>query len=218
MLNLVKRFASLDSPFHTKVQPTALTNPYWIHINSELANSLNINNFGTKEWLNIIGGSKIINDYSPLASLYAGHQFGVWVPQLGDGRAIYIAEHKDQNGEIWELQTKGAGTTPFSRMGDGKAVLRSSIREYLCSHAMKHLNIPTTHALAIVGSKDKVYRERIETAAIVLRVAKTFIRFGHFEVLASRGLYKELKILINFVIDNFFPYLKSETEDLNKFI
>jgi uncharacterized protein YdiU (UPF0061 family) len=206
-INLVKRFANLAAPFHTPVNPTPLSKPYWLHINHKLAEALNIQDFGSEDWLLIISGNKTFEGYPPLASLYAGHQFGIWVPQLGDGRAMFIAEHMDLQGQTWELQLKGAGVTPFSRMGDGKAVLRSTIREYLASHAMQCLHVPTTYALAMVGSQDPVYREKVETAAIVLRLATSFIRFGHLEVLGSRGLTRELEILIKFIINNFFPQL-----------
>jgi len=112
---------------------------------------------------------------------YAGHQFGVYVPQLGDGRALLLGGVKTPGGEVLELQLKGSGRTPYSRMGDGRAVLRSSMREYLCSEAMAGLGIPTTRALALVGAEDPVLRETVETAAVVTRLAPSFVRFGHFE-------------------------------------
>ena len=137
--------------------------------------------------------------------LYAGHQFGHFVPQLGDGRAILIGELLDSNKHNWEVQLKGSGLTPFSRMGDGRAVLRSTIREFLCSEALAGLGIPTTRALCITGSKDPVYREQAETAAILTRVSKSHLRFGNFEVFFYRQQYDELKILADFVIEHFYP-------------
>ena len=128
----------------------------------------------------------------PYASVYSGHQFGVWAGQLGDGRAIGLGEI-EHDGKRLELQLKGAGRTPYSRMGDGRAVLRSSIREYLCSEAMHHLGIPTTRALCVIGSDQPVRRETMETAAVVTRVAPSFVRFGHFEHFYTNDRLDELR-------------------------
>ena len=125
---------------------------------------------------------------APLASVYSGHQFGVWAGQLGDGRALLLGEVNSDLGPM-ELQLKGAGATPYSRRGDGRAVLRSSIREYLCSEAMHGLGIPTTRALALTASPQPVRRETIESAAVVTRVAPSFIRFGHFEHFCHHNLH-----------------------------
>lgn len=209
MFNTTPRFALLGSEFYQLVTPEPLLNPHLIHVNTEFAKQLNLDDITKSQWLNIVNGKTRIEGYEPLATLYAGHQFGVWVPQLGDGRAILITEHKDSSNKIWELQLKGAGQTPYSRFADGKAVLRSSIREYLCSYAMQSLGIPTTQALAIIDSKTQVAREDVETGAIVLRVAPSFIRFGHFEVFASRNQVKELTQLAEFVIDNYYPECKT---------
>jgi uncharacterized protein YdiU (UPF0061 family) len=135
-----------------------------------------------------------------LSSVYSGHQFGVWAGQLGDGRAILLGE---ANGQEWQL--KGAGLTPFSRMGDGRAVLRSSIREFLCSEAMHGLRIPTTRALCVIGSDAPVLRETRETAAVVTRVAPSFVRFGHFEHFCHNNMLVDLKTLADYVIDRFYP-------------
>ena len=147
---------------------------------------------------------QITLDQPPVASLYAGHQFGVWVPQLGDGRAAILCEiqHGDKS---WELQLKGSGPTPFSRGGDGRAVLRSSIREYLCSEAMHGLGIPTTRALCLIDSNTPVYREEVESGALIVRMAQTHIRFGSFEVFAYRGQPDEVRKLADFVIERFYP-------------
>jgi uncharacterized protein YdiU (UPF0061 family) len=139
-----------------------------------------------------------------LASVYSGHQFGVWAGQLGDGRALSLGEIDSPDG-AQELQLKGAGRTPYSRMGDGRAVLRSSIREFLCSEAMAGLGIPTTRALCVTGSALPVRRETLETAAVVTRVAPSFIRFGHFEHFAHHGQHAALARLADFVIDHFYP-------------
>jgi uncharacterized protein YdiU (UPF0061 family) len=147
----------------------------------------------------------------PLATVYSGHQFGVWAGQLGDGRALMLGELDVPAGPgrpaaaRWELQLKGAGRTPYSRMGDGRAVLRSSIREFLCSEAMAALGVPTTRALAVAGSALPVRRESIETAAIVTRVAPSFLRFGHFEHFAHHGQLERLRVLVEFTIREWFP-------------
>ena len=149
----------------------------------------------------------------PLASVYSGHQFGVWAGQLGDGRAHLLGEIETPCGPM-ELQLKGSGLTPYSRMGDGRAVLRSSIREFLCSEAMAGLGIPTTRALCITGSALPVRRETIETAAIVTRVAPSFIRFGHFEHFAHHGHHDALKRLANFVIDRHLPACRDAADQI----
>ncbi|KAJ3212711.1 hypothetical protein HK099_007676 [Clydaea vesicula] len=144
---------------------------------------------------------------NPWALAYAGHQFGSYAGQLGDGRAISLAQFYDPNGKIQELQLKGAGLTPYSRFADGYAVLRSSIREYLCSEAMYHLNIPTSRALCLIGTDKIVYRETPETGAVVCRVAPSWIRFGSFELPFYRKEVKLLKILADYTIENFFSKL-----------
>ncbi|MCC2625578.1 MAG: hypothetical protein K0R14_1451 [Burkholderiales bacterium] len=204
MFNISPQFAFLGPGFYQLVTPTPLLNPHLIHLNKPLTKQLNLDDVPDTRWLNILNGTPV-ETYKPLASIYAGHQFGTFVPQLGDGRAILIAEHKDTNNQVWELQLKGSGQTPYSRFGDGRAVLRSSIREYLCSHAMAALGIPTTLAIAMIDSDTKVAREEIETGSIILRAAPSFIRFGHFEVFASRNQINELSKLANFVIDHYYP-------------
>ena len=160
----------------------------------------------------MLTGNVLMEGSQPISAIYAGHQFGVWVPQLGDGRAILLGEIKAPHGKRFDIQLKGAGVTPFSRMGDGRAVLRSTIREFLCSEAMHALGIPTTRALAITGSKAPVYREKIETAAVLTRIAESHVRFGTFELFASRNQTDEVKILADYVISDHFPDLKDEEE------
>jgi serine/tyrosine/threonine adenylyltransferase len=138
---------------------------------------------------------------------YAGHQFGTYVPQLGDGRAILVGEVRNARGEKWDLHLKGSGPTAFSRRGDGRAVLRSTIREYLCSEAMHGLGIPTTRALCIVGTDLPVYRERQETGALLVRMAPSHVRFGSFEVFYHRGQHDEVRALADYVIEGHFPEL-----------
>ena len=140
----------------------------------------------------------------PLASVYSGHQFGVWAGQLGDGRALLLGEANTSAGPR-EIQLKGSGLTPYSRMGDGRAVLRSTVREFLCSEAMHGLGIPTTRALCFTTSPQPVRREMIETAAVVTRVAPSFIRFGHFEHFAHHGPIEQLRTLVDYVIRHYYP-------------
>jgi hypothetical protein len=149
--------------------------------------------------------------------LYSGHQFGVYVPQLGDGRAILLGEATNDRGERWDLHLKGAGLTPFSRDGDGRAVLRSTIREYLCSEAMQGLGIPTTRALCIVGSDQKVYREQVETGAMLLRMAPSHVRFGTFEVFYYRQQHDYLRVLAEYVITQHFPHLHGGADKYARF-
>ncbi|MFM2119653.1 MAG: hypothetical protein RL722_1121 [Pseudomonadota bacterium] len=175
------RFEALGAPFVRAVPTEPLPEPRWVIRNTALAEDL-----GLADWLAgdaarlRLAGHPASDGRLPLASAYSGHQFGVWAGQLGDGRAHLLGEVIGRQGPM-ELQLKGAGHTPYSRMGDGRAVLRSSIREYLCSEAMAGLGIPTTRALALLASDLPVRRERVETAAVVTRVAPSFLRFGHFE-------------------------------------
>lgn len=149
--------------------------------------------------------------------LYSGHQFGVYVPQLGDGRAILMGEATNERGEKWDLHLKGAGMTPFSRDGDGRAVMRSTIREYLCCAAMQGLGIPTTQALCLIGSDEKVYREQVETGAMLVRMAPSHVRFGTFEIFYYRNQHEHLKVLADYVIDRHFPHLREVSDKYARF-
>jgi uncharacterized protein YdiU (UPF0061 family) len=137
--------------------------------------------------------------------VYAGHQFGTFVPQLGDGRAISLGQVRNGRGEVWDLQVKGGGRTPYSRFADGRAVLRSTVREYLCSEAMHALGVPTTRALAMIGSSERVVRETVETGALVLRMAPSHIRFGSFEFFFYRGQHDLVRVLADHVISHHHP-------------
>ena len=200
------RFTQLGEGFYTRVQPQALPDPFWISRNQAVARELGLEAawFESGEALFAFTGNQVLPGSEPLASVYSGHQFGQWAGQLGDGRALLLGELKTPNGGM-EIQLKGAGRTPYSRMGDGRAVLRSSIREYLCSEAMHALGIPTTRALCLTGSDAIVRREELETAAVVTRTAPSFIRFGHFEHFSYTDQHAELKTLADYVIDNFYP-------------
>lgn len=170
-------FATLPNTFYSTIKPEPLNQPYWIAVNETLLQELNMpsESFQTASNLAYLSGSATEYQPQPIATVYSGHQFGGYTPRLGDGRALLLGETLDEHGKAWEWQLKGAGKTPYSRFADGRAVLRSSVREYLCSEAMHGLKIPTTRALALVGSDDEVYRETMETAAVVTRIAPSFI-------------------------------------------
>ncbi|XRS39001.1 protein adenylyltransferase SelO [Pseudoduganella sp. R-34] len=191
--------------------PTPLPAPYLVGLSPAAARLIGLEpaTLATQEAVDILTGNRLAERSKPLAAVYSGHQFGVWAGQLGDGRAILLGDLATPEGPI-ELQLKGAGMTPYSRMGDGRAVLRSSIREFLCSEAMHGLGIPTTRALSVVGSDQGIVRESIETAAVVVRMAPTFIRFGSFEHWYYNRKPDELKQLADYVIDRFYPSLRDE--------
>jgi uncharacterized protein YdiU (UPF0061 family) len=205
-LDFDNSFARLPEAFYTRLAPTPLPDPYLVHANADMAAAIGLPAaaLASRDFLETFAGNRIPAAAAPLAAVYSGHQFGVWAGQLGDGRAILLGEarHGDTH---WELQLKGSGLTPYSRMGDGRAVLRSSIREYLCAEAMHHLGIPTTRSLALVGSDQPVVRETVETAAVCTRSAPSFVRFGSFEHWFYRNRSAELAQLADYVIDRFLP-------------
>ena len=186
--------------------PTPLPSPHFVAASSPAAALIGLDaaDLARPDFVDVFTGNKVAARSQPLSAVYSGHQFGVWAGQLGDGRAITLGELATPNGPM-ELQLKGAGRTPYSRMGDGRAVLRSSIREFLCSEAMAALGIPTTRALMLTGSPQQVARETMESTAVVTRMAPTFVRFGSFEHWASRGAEAELKTLADYVIGQFYP-------------
>lgn len=200
-------FAQLGGDFHAPIAAQPLPGPYWVGRSKAVARELGLEESWLEQQglLEALTGNLTLAGTRPLASVYSGHQFGVWAGQLGDGRALLLGE--TQAG--LEVQLKGAGRTPFSRMGDGRAVLRSSIREFLCSEAMHGLGIPTSRALCVTGSDAPIRREDIETAAVVTRVAPSFIRFGHFEHFSSRKQHEQLRQLADYVIDRFYPECRS---------
>ena len=206
-LALGNRFAALGPQFHTALRPTPLPAPYWVGRSDTLAQELGLDArwMQSDEALQAFAGNQLLPGSRPLASVYSGHQFGQWAGQLGDGRAILLGDIAGTDGQAQELQLKGSGKTPYSRMGDGRAVLRSSIREFLCSEAMHALGVATTRALAVTGSHALVQREEPETAAVVTRVAPSFLRFGHFEHFSYAGDTDSLRVLADHTIDRFYP-------------
>lgn len=212
-LHFTNRFATLPSDFYSRLPATPLAAPYLVAFNPQAAQLLDLHPQPTlhSNLVAQLSGNLPLAGQDSLAALYAGHQFGVYVPQLGDGRALWLGEIQNNAGQHWEMQLKGSGPTPYSRNGDGRAVLRSSIREYLCSEAMHGLGIPTTRALSIIGSDEPVYRERAETAAVVTRLAPSFIRFGSFEVFYYRRQHAKIRSLADFVINHYYPECHEQT-------
>ncbi|HEY2774719.1 MAG TPA: YdiU family protein [Candidatus Binatia bacterium] len=197
-------------------EPTPVASPSLLAHSREVASLLGIDDQAVlaPEFASVFGGNLLLAGMTPYAACYGGHQFGSWAGQLGDGRAIGLGEYVNSRGERWELQLKGAGPTPYSRTADGRAVLRSSIREFLCSEAMHHLGVPTTRALSLVATGEEVVRDvlydghpRPEPGAIVCRVAPSFLRFGNFEILAAREDTPLLERLVEFTISRDFPWI-----------
>lgn len=209
------RFATLAPAFYSPVLPQPVTKPVLVSANHQAAKLLGIDpqQLYSDAFLQLMSGNSKLPGIQPLASVYAGHQFGSYNPQLGDGRALLLGGMETPQHGHWELQLKGAGQTPYSRFGDGRAVLRSTIREYLASEAMHGLGIPGTRALALINSETPVYREQQETAAILLRMAPSHIRFGHFEYFFYTERHDLLKQLSDFVITEHFPELQAQTAE-----
>ena len=210
-LRLGNSFAALPPAFYTKLMPTPLPAPYFIAASARAAAlvGLDVAGLASDDFVEFLSGNRVPPRSQPLSAVYSGHQFGVWAGQLGDGRAILMGELNGLAGPM-ELQLKGAGMTPYSRMGDGRAVLRSSVREFLCSEAMHALGIPTTRALSVTGSDQRIMRETVESAAVVARMAPSFVRFGSFEHWFYRDKPEELRILADYVISTFYPELTAE--------
>jgi uncharacterized protein YdiU (UPF0061 family) len=193
-----------EPKFYSHTPPTPVSRPTYLAWSQDVAQLLGIKQDET--WLKALSGNELLPGMRPISTRYGGHQFGHWAGQLGDGRAILLGELNQQ-----EIQLKGAGLTPYSRRGDGRAVLRSSLREYICSEAMHFLGVPTTRALALIATGDPVMRDMFydgnaapESGAICVRVAESFVRFGHFEILAADGDKENLKKMLDYVL-TFYP-------------
>ena len=209
MLRLLPHaFAELSEDFHTRQNWEGFDNPFVVIENIDLKNELGIINLGGQELLNIFNGTEKIESLKPLSMVYSGHQFGQYVDQLGDGRGLLLGQINSDDG-LTDVHLKGAGKTPYSRFGDGRAVLRSVIREYLCGEAMHALSIPTSRALMIIGSDEMVIREKSEAAAMLARTAKTHIRFGSFEYFHYNNQPENVKALADFCIDQYPLYFSS---------
>lgn len=199
------------------VQPTPVPGPRLLATSTEMLQALGMT--VGDDFAEVFGGNRLWPGMQPWAARYGGHQFGGWAGQLGDGRAISLGEALAPDGRCWELQLKGAGPTPYSRRGDGRAVLRSSLREFLCSEAMHHLGIPTTRALSLVLTGEGVMRDmfydgnpQVEPGAICCRVSPSFLRFGNYEIHAAHKELPLLEKLIDFTLDRDFPELQGDRQ------
>ncbi|UPZ14589.1 protein adenylyltransferase SelO [Flavobacterium humidisoli] len=219
--DLTNEIRQVKNTLFSYVNPTKPSNPELIHASEEVAALVGISKdeIQSEEFLNAFSGKDILPGTQPYAMCYAGHQFGNWAGQLGDGRAINLTEIENNN-QFYTLQLKGAGKTPYSRTADGLAVLRSSIREYLCAEAMHYLGVPTTRSLSLILSGDQVLRDILyngnpayEKGAVVCRVAPSFIRFGSFEMLTARNELKNLKEFVEFTIKHYFPEITGEPKE-----
>jgi uncharacterized protein YdiU (UPF0061 family) len=212
-------YPRLPPIFRQNVDPTPVPDPYLVAFNPEAAALIDLDPAEAvrPDFAEYFAGNRLLPGSEPIAMRYAGHQFGVWVPQLGDGRAILLGEVRNARGEKWDLQLKGAGRTMFSRFGDGRAVLRSCIREYLSSEAMYGLGIPTTRALCIIGTDLPVYRESQETGAILLRMSPSHVRFGTFESFAYHREHEAVKQLADYTIEQHFPHLLEKNDRYRQF-
>jgi uncharacterized protein YdiU (UPF0061 family) len=217
------RLRQVEGALWSPVSPTPVPEPRLLAWTPDLAGRLGFTeaDVASPAFAEVFAGNRLLPGMQPFAANYGGHQFGHWAGQLGDGRAITLGELRDADGRRWELQLKGAGPTPYSRMADGRAVLRSSIREFLCSEAMHHLGVPTTRALTLVGTGEPVVRDmfydghpREEPGAIVCRAAPSFLRFGSFELPFARGDTALLRTLADFCIRRDFPDLAGSGESL----
>jgi serine/tyrosine/threonine adenylyltransferase len=222
---LDNRSRKVRDVLYSKVTPTKVSAPSLLAWSTEVGAMLGVGETAPEgeeaaRWARILSGNEVLPGMLPIATRYGGHQFGSWAGQLGDGRAISLGEVMTRDHGRLELQLKGAGRTPYSRTADGRAVLRSSIREYVCSEAMHHLGVPTTRALSLVGTGDAVLRDMFydgnaenEPGAIVCRVAPTFLRFGHFEMLADDGEVELLGKLFSYTVRHHFPALSPDASD-----
>ena len=211
-LNFNNTYRDLPQDFYDLVSPTPFKNPHLVCFNPDAGALIDLDpkEAQRSQFIEYFSGNGLIPGSDPLAMYYTGHQFGVYNPDIGDGRAILLGEVKNNNGEIWDLHLKGSGRTKFSRVFDGRAVLRSCIREYLCSEAMHALAIPTTRALCIIGSDEKVERETTEMGAMMVRMAPTHVRFGSFEAFHYADQPDNVKLLADYVIHHHFPKLIKE--------
>ena len=214
-LRFVNSFAALGDAFGERRTPQGIPGARLVAVSADALALLGLRDMeaARPEFTALAAGNALVRGMEPVAAVYGGHQFGVWAGQLGDGRAILLGETESG----WELQIKGAGRTAYSRFGDGRAVERSTIREFLCSEAMHALGVPTTRALAMASGEEPVLRERVEKSATVIRMAPSFVRFGSFEIFHARGQHDLVKTLADYVIDRFYPECGGEDDRYARF-
>jgi protein adenylyltransferase len=215
-LTLQQPWLQLPDCFYRPVRATPLKVPNLIHCNQKVADllGLSVKEMNQYSFIQFLNGELSSDSTGSIATVYAGHQFGIYTAQLGDGRALLLGEIEGRKGESFEIQIKGGGLTPFSRTLDGRLTLSEGLREYLGSEALAGLGIPTTRSLCLLGSQEGVLRERREPAVILVRMARSHIRFGHFEYFYHRDELSELSNLIDFVIDRLYPELKQEASKM----
>ena len=206
-LNFENTYRELPEYFYHLVNPMPFKNPHLVCFNPDAGKLIDLDpeEAKTTEFIQYFSGNDLIPGSDPIAMYYTGHQFGVYNPDIGDGRAILLGQVKNTKGQSWDLHLKGSGRTNYSRVFDGRAVLRSCIREYLCSEAMHGLGIPTTRALCIIGSDEKVERETTEMGAMMVRMAPTHVRFGSFEAFHYTDRPEYVKLLTDYVLEHDFP-------------
>ena len=208
-LHLTNSWFDIPESFYSCVDPTPLQSPFFVHYNHQLGQDLGLD-IEDRCMLECFNGENLLPNMHPIASVYAGHQFGIFTSQLGDGRAILLGEIHTENGHKYDLQLKGAGLTPYSRTMDGRYSLRGAIREYLASKALAGLGISSTQALCLLGSESTMGKDKTDTAAILVRVASSHIRFGHFEYFYHRDDFVGLQTMFDYVVDQHFPQLLNE--------
>ena len=213
-LNFRNRFIELGPEFYQAKTPDPVTDPYLVDFSPSAAQLIDLapEEGGSKDFLDRFGGNCPLEGAQPLAMAYSGHQFGSYNPRLGDGRGLLLGEIQNKKQEMWDIHLKGAGPTRFARGFDGRATLQSSIREHLASEALNGLGIPTTRSLAVIGIRELIYREKPALAAILVRIADTHIRFGSFEFFHYTGQGKNVKRLLEFCIQNYYPDIVQESD------
>lgn len=213
-LRFENTYARLPDAFFARQRIAPLAEPWLVAWSEDAASLLDLEpgEGARPELLAYLNGERPLPGADPISMVYSGHQFGVYVPRLGDGRALLLGEVRTASGALWDLQLKGAGPTPFSRAGDGRAVLRSTIREFLASEAMHGLGVPTTRALCAIGSKTAIYREEVEPGALLLRLAPSHVRFGTFEFFTWTRQPELLQTLADYVIARDFPGIAAKDE------
>src|ERR1700722_5414332 len=199
-------YAALPARFYERVAPAVVADPKLVVFNRPLAVELGLEaEVVERQAAGLFSGNGLPEDATPIAMAYAGHQFGGFVPRLGDGRAILLGELRGRDGVLRDIQLKGAGLTPFSRNGDGRAVLGPMLREYLISEAMHALGVPTTRSLAVVTTGERVYRDEALPGAVLTRVAASHVRVGTFQYFAAQGDHEAVQVLLQYVITRHYP-------------
>jgi len=213
-LPLVHGYAGLGPAFATPTAPRALRGARLLHLSRAGCALLGLDpeEVDPERAAACFGGHEPLPGARPVASAYSGHQFGVWAGQLGDGRALLLGEVQAPGGELWDVQVKGSGVTPYSRMGDGRAVLRSTLREYVAGEALAGLGIPTTRALLVLASDEPVHREETERGALLVRLGRCHVRFGTFEHFAAAGREDLVRVLFGYALRRWFPRLAGRSK------